>query len=219
LNGTRDTSETAAADNDGELDPRAAATLLEQTSRQVQRQFEATPPWLSLIRAGVVLAAYGAIWLSVRGQHPYKGPSGLVIIVVYVLLAVVLQATIVARKRASAGVGGRSRRLRRAETVALVVVIVAVYTFMGAMYHAGVSHAFVYGVYPATALLIFGGSVAAGIAAAREDWPVFGGALAAVAVGTGGAFAGPVAVWAVVGVSLFVVLAGHAAVTAWLHRG
>jgi hypothetical protein len=119
------------------------ATLLEQTKREARRQFEAAPPWLSPIRAVVVLAAYGAIWLSVRGQHPYKRPSGLVIVVVYVLVVVVLRATITARKRASAGVSGRSQRLRRTEIAALVVAIVAVYVFMGALYHAGVSHAIV----------------------------------------------------------------------------
>jgi hypothetical protein len=98
MHGTRDTSETAAADNGGGLDPREAATLLDQARRQAQRRFEAFPPWLSLIQAVVALAAYGAIWLSVRGQHPYKGPSGLVIVVVYVLVAVVLRATIAAAK-------------------------------------------------------------------------------------------------------------------------
>ena len=195
MNGTRDTNETAAADNGGGFDPQEAATLLEQTKRQARRQFEATPPWLSLIQAVVVLAAYGAIWLSVRGQHPYMGPRG-VVILVYVLVVVVLRAFFVARKRAGAGIGGRSQRLRRAEMAAMGVAIVAGYVFMGALYHAGVSHAIVYGVYPATALLITGGSVLAGLAAAREDWSVFGAALAIAAVGAGSAFAGPVAVWA-----------------------
>jgi hypothetical protein len=218
MNGTRDINETAAADNGGGFDPQAAADLMQQTKQEARRQFEATPPWLSLVQAAVVLAAYGAIWLSVRGQHPYKGPSGLVILVVYVLVAVVLRAFIVARRRAGAGVGGRSRRLRRAEMTAVVVAIAAVYVFMGALYHAGVSDAVVYGVYPATALLITGGSVVAGLAAAREDWSVFGAALAIVAVGAGSAFAGPATVWAVAGVGVFIVLLGRAGVTAWLQR-
>jgi hypothetical protein len=195
MNDTRDTNETATADDGGGFDPRAAAALLEQTSRQARRQFGANPPLLWLIRAVVALIGYGAIWLSVRGQHPYKGPRG-VVILVYVLVVVVLRAFFVARKRAGAGIGGRSQRLRRAEMAAMVVAIVAVYVFMGALYHAGVSHAIVYGVYPATALLITGGSVLAGLAAAREDWSVFGAALAIAAVGAGSAFAGPVAVWA-----------------------
>ena len=219
MNETHDANQTAAADNGGGLDPQEAATLVEQTKRQARRQFEATPPWLSLIRAAVVLAAYGAIWLSVRGQQPYKGPSGPVIVAVYVLVAVVLRATIAAAKRATTGVSGKSQRLRRAEIAALVVTIAAVYVFMGALLHAGASHAIVYGIYPATALLLVGGSVMAGRAATREDWPVFGASLAAVAVGAGSAFAGPAAVWAVAGLGMFVVLLSHAAATAWLHRG
>jgi hypothetical protein len=154
MNGTSDTSGTAAAGNGDGFDPQEAATLLDQARRQARRQFEATPPWLSLIQAAVVLGAYGAIWLSVRGQHPYKGPSG-VIILVYVLVIVAVRAFFVARKRAGAGVGGRSQRLRQAEMAA---------------------------------------------------------------VGAGSAFAGPVAVRAVAGVGVFVVLLGRAAATAWLQR-
>jgi hypothetical protein len=216
MNGISDTSGTAAAGNGDGFDPQEAATLLDEARRQARRQFDATPPWLSLIQAVVVLGAYGAIWLSVRGQHPYQGPSG-VVLLVYVLVIVAVRAFFVARKRASAGVGGRSRRLRQAEMAAVVVAVAAVYVFMGALYHAGVSHAIVYGVYPATALLITGGGVVAGLAAAREDWSAFGAALAIVAVGAGSAFAGPVAVWAVAGVGVFVVLLGRAAATAWLQ--
>jgi hypothetical protein len=217
MNETHGTNETAAGDG-GEFDPRGAAALFEQTRRQAKRQFEPVPPWLSLIQAVVVLAAYGAIWLSVRGQHHYKGPNAAVLIGVYALVAVVFRAVIAFARRASAGVGGRSRQLRRAEITAQVVAVAAVYVFMGALLHAGASDAIVYGVYPATALLIVGGSVTAGIAAARANWPLLGGALAIVAVGAGSAFAGPVAVWAVAGVGLFVVLLGRAAATARLQR-
>jgi hypothetical protein len=74
MNGTHDRSETAAADPGG-LDPREAATLLDQTRRQAQRQFDFRPPLLMLLGAVAVLVAYGSVWLSVRGQHPYTGPT------------------------------------------------------------------------------------------------------------------------------------------------
>ena len=32
-------------------------------------------PWLSLLAAAGALVGFGAVWLSVRGQHPYKGPT------------------------------------------------------------------------------------------------------------------------------------------------
>jgi hypothetical protein len=78
MNGTSDTSGTAAVGNGDGFGPQEAATLLDEARRQARRQFEATPPWLSLIQAVVVLGAYGAIWLSVRGQHPYPAATRLV---------------------------------------------------------------------------------------------------------------------------------------------
>jgi hypothetical protein len=56
----------------------------------------------------------------------HKRPSGLVIVVVYVLVVVMLRATIAAAKRATAGVSGKSQRLRQAEIAALVVAIATV---------------------------------------------------------------------------------------------
>jgi hypothetical protein len=214
MNGTRDTNETTTADNGGGLDPREAAALIEQTERQARRQFDPNPPLVYVIAAVVVLAVFGTIWLSVRGQHPYQGPTGVDAGVVYPLLAIMITALAVLAKRARAGVGGRSQRQQRAEATALVVVWIAVYVFQGALYHAGVSHAIVYGLYPAVGPLIIAGAAMAGIAAAREDWRRLGIMLGVVAVGAIGAFAGPVTVWAVAGLGLFVVLLSAAA---WLH--
>ena len=64
----------AAAGDGGAFDPRQAAALLDQTTQQARRQLEPSPPWLLVIRAVLVLAALGAVWLSVRGQHPYRAP-------------------------------------------------------------------------------------------------------------------------------------------------
>ena len=83
---------------------------------------------------------------------------------------------------------------------------------------AGVSDSLVYGTYPATVPFIVAGVVWAGIMAARANWRAFGTSLAIAAVGAVGAFAGPAGAFAVVGVGLFVVLLGAAAVTAWGQR-
>ena len=69
MNHTPDTAAaptTAAASTPGRP-PR----LLDQTTQQARRQFEPSQPWLLAIRAVGVLAALGAVWLNVRGQHPY----------------------------------------------------------------------------------------------------------------------------------------------------
>jgi hypothetical protein len=215
MNHTSDT--TTAADNGGNFDPQQAAALLDQTTQQARRQFEPYPPWLLVIRAVMVLAACGAVWLSVRGQHPYKGPTAAVIPVVFAFVVVNLGATVAVAKRATAGVSGRSR-LRPAEITVMAVAWVAVFAVMGALAGAGVSRAIVYGLYPTTVPLIVAGLAWAGIMAARTNWRACGTALAVAAVGAVGAFAGPAGAWAVAGVGLFVVLLGSAAAIAWRQR-
>ena len=217
MNGTRKTSEAGTAGEGGGLDPREAATLFEQTRLQARRQFEPAPPWLLVIRAVMVLATCGAVWLSVRGQHPYKGPTAAVIPVVFTFVAVNLGATLVVAKRATSGVSGRSR-LRGAEIIVMAVAWVAVFVVMGLLAGAGVSRAIVYGLYPTTVPFMVVGLAWAGIMAARTNWRSCGTGLAVAVVGGVGAFAGPAGAWAVAGVGLFVVFVGNAAATAWRQR-
>jgi hypothetical protein len=217
MNGTRKTSEAGTASEGGGLDPREAATLFEQTRLQARRQFEPAPPWLLVIRAVMVLATCGAVWLSVRGQHPFKGPTAAVIPVVYTFVAVNLGATLVVAKRATSGVSGRSR-LRRAEIIVMAVAWVAVFVVMGVLAGAGVSRAIVYGLYPTTVPFMVVGLAWAGIMAARANWRSCRTGLAVAVVGGVGAFAGPAGAWAVAGLGLFVVLVGCAAATAWRQR-
>jgi hypothetical protein len=168
-----------------------------------------------VIGAAVVLVAYGAVWRSVRGQHPYSGPSGTALVVLYTTLIVWVVVVSAFVWRATSGVSGRSSLQRQTEGAVFATILVAVYVFQGALYHAGASHAIVYGIYPAAAPLIIGGSAAAAHAAARENWPVVGYALAVVALAAAGAFAGPAGVWAVIGIGLSVLLLGRAAAQVW----
>jgi hypothetical protein len=219
MNGTRDADETETADDYGGLDPREAARLLEQTGREAQRRLDFRSPLLSLLGAAVVLVALGVVWLSVRGQHPYKGPTaaalGLMYAVVFAWIGVVVAVT----RRATAGVSGRSVRQQRAYGAVGVTAIVAVSVFQGALKHNGVSHAIVYGIYPVTAQLIVLGTFGAAIAAAREDWPALGVGIAVVLVAAGSAFAGPAGVWLSDGVGCCVAVLGYSAAQAWLrHR-
>jgi hypothetical protein len=201
----------------GNFDPQQAAALLDQTTQQARRQFEPYPPWLVAIRAFIALAICGAVWLSVRGQHPYNHPTAAVIPVVAVLVIVNLVATVTVAKRATTGISGRSR-LRPAEIAAMAVVWVGVFVVLGVLAGAGVSHAIVYGIYPATVPLMAAGLAWAGIMATRANWRACGTALAVAAIGVVGVFAGPVGAWAVSGVGLFVVLLGTAAAIAWRQR-
>ena len=199
------------------FDPGEAARLLAQTTRRAQREFDVHTPLLSLIRAVAVLVGYGAIWWSVRGEHPYTRPDSTLLLVVVAVVVVTMAAGAQVTRRATAGVSGPSLLQRRAVLAVFVVAYVAVLLFMLALYRAGVGAAIVYGVFPATAPLIVGGAAAAGAFAAREDWLALGTTLAIVAVAALSAFAGPVTVWAATGVGCCLVLVGYAAAQVWLR--
>jgi hypothetical protein len=117
MNPTPDTT----AGNGGSFDPRQAAALLDQTTRQARRQLEPAQPWLLVIRAVVALAVFGAVWLNVRGQHPYHHPTAAIIPVVIAFGVLNLVATVTVARRATAGLSGQSR-LRPAEIAVLAAI-------------------------------------------------------------------------------------------------
>jgi hypothetical protein len=218
MGGTHDTGTTAYGDERG-LDPRGAARLLTETQEQAQRELDFRSPGLSLLAAAVTLVGFGAVWLSVRGQHPYKGPTPEGLAVLYAVVLIRIGSVLYAHQRAQTGVSGRSMRQRRAEGAGLVAALVGVYVFMGVLIDEGASDGIVYGVYAVTAPLIVVGAFWAGRSAVREDWPGLGISIAVVLVAAGSAFAGPRGVWLSDGVGTCVVLLGYSAFQAWRLRG
>jgi hypothetical protein len=218
MNETHDTGTTEIHDDERGLDPREAARLLERTRREAQRGLDFRSPWLTLLAAAVLLVAFGAVWLTVRGQHPYKGPTAVALVILYAVVAIRIATVVYAHRRARAGVSGRSVSQQRAEGAGLAAALVAVYVLMGALAHAGASDAIVYGVYVVTATLIVLGTFWAAHSAAREDWPGLGVAIALVLVAAGSAFAGPRGVWLSDGVGCCAVLLGYGAAQGWLLR-
>ena len=206
------TSDTTAAGNGGTFGPEQAAALLDQTTQQARRKFQPSPPWLLVTRAVLVLAALGAIWLSVRGQHPYRGPTAADIPVLVAFIVVNFAATVAVRRHATAGVSGRTR-FSQGEIAVLVLAFVAAVVAMVALGAAGVSFAW----YP-TSVLVIPGLAWAVLAAARRNWLELATGLAIVVIGIVGAFAGPGGSWAVAAVGLCVVLLGSAAAVAWRQR-
>jgi hypothetical protein len=219
MNGTHDIHATTPGDEGDGLNPREAASLLERTSRDAQRQFGLSSPLLSALGAAVALVALGAVWLSVRGQHPYTGPTAAGLLVMYGLLVCWIGVVVRFRRRATAGLSGRSIRQERGYGAAVVTALVGVSVFQGVLKHDGASLAIVNGIYPVTAQLIALGALGAAIAAAREEWPGFGVGIAVALVAAGSAFAGPRGVWLSDGIGLCVVVLAHAAAqAAWLRR-
>ena len=210
MNQTPD-NETISA-NESPLDPQAAAALLDQTTQQARRKFEPNPPMLNLFRGFVVLVAFGGLWLSVRGQHPYRGPTAADIPVLIGFIVLNFTATVAVRRRATAGVSGRSR-FSQGEIMLLVVAFVATVVAMTALGTANVSFA-----WSPTTVLVIPGLAWAAISAARANWVEFGMGLAIVALGVVGAFAGPAGSWAVAAVGLCAVLLGNAAAIIWHLR-
>jgi hypothetical protein len=217
MDGTHDRDTTA--EDEGGLDLRGAATLLTQTQQRAQRELDYRSPWLTLLAAAVVLVAFGTVWLSVRGQHPYKGPNAVALVVLYALVLIRIASVVYSHRRARAGVSGRSVSRQRAEGAALGVALIAVYVLMGALAHYGASDGVVYGVYVVTATMIVLGTFGAAHSAVREDRMGLGLSLAILLVAAGSAFAGPSGVWLSNGVGLCVVLLGYTAVQVSLRRG
>jgi len=219
MQGTHDNDETTTDGDGEELDPREAAQLLAQTEREARRQFNLSPQWMNAVMGAVILVAYGSLWLSTRGQHPYKGPSLGVVALVYVGVVVALAVSVKVYRRATAGVSGPSVRQQQVEGVAILVsFVLGSPVLQGAMHHYGAGDAIVYGVIPAAAPLIIVGTTALGIAAAKADRPLFGASLVVVIAGVVAAFVGPSGAWLAAGIGLFVAVVGYAAASAWLDR-
>jgi len=218
MNGTRDTSKMAPADPGG-LDPREAARLLAETEREARRQFNLSPQWINVVMGAVILVAYGSLWLSTRGQHPYTGPSLGVVALVYAAVAVAFAVAVKVYRRATAGVSGPALRQQQAEGVAILVsFVLGSPVLQGAARHYGASDGIVYGVIPAAAPLIIVGTTALGIAASKADWLQFGAALAVVIAGVVAAFVGPSGAWLAAGIGLFIAVVGYGAADARRHR-
>jgi hypothetical protein len=206
-----DNPESTTADEDSELNLQEASALLEAAKKRAQRQFDVWPPFLLLIGAFIFLVAYGAVWWSVRGQSPYVGPSGWALAVMYGSIVVWVVVVTSVGRRATSGISGPSVK-RRDYRVGYFIIIIAYSVFQAALYHAGASHAIVYGIYPATMPWLFFGTVFVTIGALREDGraSALGGFL--IALGIGASFAGPVVAWLVSGIGLCALLVGFAAV-------
>jgi hypothetical protein len=206
------TSDAAAAGDGGTLGAEQAAALLDQTTLQARRKFQPSPPWLLATRAVMVLAALGAIWISVRGQHPYRGPTAADIPVLIAFIVVNFAATVGVRRHATAGITGRTR-FTPVEIAVLVLSFVATVVAM-----VGLGAAVVKFATYATSVLVIPGLAWTVLMAIRASWRGVATGLAILVIGIVGAFVGPAGAWAVAGVGLCVMLLGSAAAVAWQQR-
>jgi len=207
-----------AEEDDAALDPRSAVALLAETRRRTERGLDLRPPWLTFVAAVVVLVCYGALWLSVRGEHPYTGPAGWALGTLYGTIAVFAVLNALVLRRATSGVGGRAARQRAIIGPGVAVIWICVYVVQGALHHAGAGSAIAYGIWPAAGPLIVVGSAATAYEAGRERPGTAAFAAAAVVLGSVACFAGPRAVWGVIAVGLCALLLAATAAQLWQHR-
>jgi hypothetical protein len=205
------TSDTAAGNGDA-FTPQQAAALLDEATLEARRKLVSNPPWVLVTRGVLVLAACGAVWLSVRGENPYTGPTNadIPILIAFIVLNSVLAVGF--HRRAGAGVSGPSR-LRPAEIAIATLAWIAAAALLVGLAAAGLS----YRLYPTT-LLIIPGLTWAILMMLRKNWrEVYSGTSVAV-VGAVGLLATPAGAWLVAGVGLCAALSGGAALNAWYQR-
>jgi hypothetical protein len=189
-------NEGADVHESADMDPRGAAVIMQDARERAQHELGIRHPVIYATWGLLYLIAYGVIWLSVRGQHPYRAPTTAAIVGVFVAVSVAVVVVLVVMNRAVAGVGGRSALQRRIALLSLVIGWLGVLLMEAALRHAGASEG-VIGVFGAVGPILLAGLVVAASSAVQLDWTMFGLGIWLIVVAGISGFAGPAAVWAV----------------------
>lgn len=198
MNQDEGTDHSGTGTDDDQLNVHEAAAILTDARDRALRELRASYPLLFAVWGLFFLIGYGVLWLSVRGQHPYTGPTPVALLVLTLLLAGAAVTTVIIAGKAYTGIGGASAAQRRVHGLAVALGLVGVFTVEGGLAHAHASDS-VLGVYGAVAPLLVAGVVYAASPAVWQDWSTrtLGGWVVLVAAGS--SYAGPVGVWGVAG--------------------
>jgi hypothetical protein len=175
------------------LDVQGAAVIIQEARERAGRELRVRRPVLFLSWGLVLLIGYGAMWLSVREQHPYSEPAvwALGLLGLLFIAAAIVTAQVV--DRAASGVGGRSEVQRVIFCVAVIVGAAALEIEKYALGNAGATRPQL-AVLGASAPMLAAGLVllASSAVTAKVDWPRLAVGLWLLAVACGGAWGGPV---------------------------
>jgi hypothetical protein len=201
------------------MEPHEAARLLAQTQADARRALDFRAPWVSLVAAAVALVAFGIVWLNVRDQHPFTGPSQASLAVFYALIALRIATVIYAYARARTGVSGRSVNVQRDEAIVMIGVLLVFYlALIGIANNSGSHGAGFYWSLFLTGNLIATAAVWAGHSAFHKRWHEVALTVAVALIAALAAIAGPRGMWLVNGVGLCVLLLANAALGKWQRR-
>jgi hypothetical protein len=201
------------------MEPREAARLLAQTQADAQRSLDFRAPWVSLVAAVVALAGFGIVWLNVRNQHPFTGPSPASLVFFYALIALRIATVIFAYARARTGISGHSVKVQRGEAVVISGVLVVCYLALIGIANSGSHGAGFYWSLFLNGALIALAAVWAARSAIHKSWRQVALAAAVALIAVVGAIAGPRGMWLVNGVGLCALLLAEAAIGTWQRRG
>jgi len=201
------------------MEPGEAARLMAQTQTDARRSLDFRAPWVSLVAAGVALAGFGIVWLNVRHQHPFTGPSPVSLVVFYGLIALRIATVIYARARARAGVSGHSVTVQREEAVLMGGGLLVWYVVLIAIASSGQHGAgFVWSLGLSGTLIVLAAAWSVRCAI-HKRWREVALTVPVALIAAGGALAGPRGMWLVNGVGLCVLLLVMAALGSWQRRG
>lgn len=194
-----------------DLDPRTAAALIQQTTRTARRSLVFRTPVLYASWGVAWLVGLGGMWLSVRGQSPYLGPSTVAAVLFGVLILAALAVTMVTVLRATRGVSGQSETQGRIFGLSWLVGFAAWFAVDAALARAGAG-ATVLGLVGGSGPLLITSLIYLAGAGIWADWPMFVMGVWLALVTAVGVFTGPVGLLLIAagaGGGGFLVMAGY----------
>jgi hypothetical protein len=199
MNAGVEMKDDAGMDQAAGMDAQQAAVIMQQARERARRELAVRRPVLFVTWGLVVLVGYGALWLSVRGQHPFHGPTvpAIVTLVGLFVAAAIITARFI--DRVSSGVGGPSVLQRGIFVSALAAGGFAMGTFIHAASNVGADRRLLALIAAAAPLLVVGLVFVASCAInGILDRPRLLLGLWLLVVAAEGAWAGPVTYLAVI---------------------
>jgi len=210
---------SSGAPEESRMEPREAARLLAQTQADARHSLDFRAPWVSLVAAVVALASFGIVWLNVRTQHHFTGPSPVALVCFYALIAFRIATVIYAYARARTGVSGHSVKVQRNEAAAMGAALLVCYLLLIAIATGAHHSAGFYWSLFLNGTLIALAAIWAGRSAIHKSWQQVALAVSVALIAAVGAIAGPRGMWLVNGVGLCALLLANAATVTSRRRG